>query len=529
MEVSEITFQNSGYFSKLMKDYLNQEQSLHSLYHRFPTIENFKLQIEEKQHHFSAEKRLVLHQALKDQYQSIQASENTLINIENLKESTTFTITTGHQLNLFTGPLYFIYKIISVVNLTKQLKIQYPEYNFIPVYWMATEDHDFDEINHFYYDDKKICWDNPSKGPVGRLSTQTLNKVLDVFKGQLNNGINATFLKQLFEQSYLQHNNLADATRYLVNELFKETGLVIIDGDNKALKQLFAPSIQDELLKQNSIIEVEKSYKILNDYFIQVTPREINLFYIQNNLRERIIFEDNIYKVNNTSIQFTKEEITAELQKNPENFSPNVILRPLYQEQILPNLCYIGGGGELAYWFELKQVFEAHKTPFPILLLRNSVVLVSEKQNEKRKKLNLSWQDLFLKQQKLIDKKTLELSNNSFDFEEQKKFLINQFKALQELTLKTHPSFIGAVNAQEKKQIKGLENLEKRFFIAEKKLHKEQLDRIINLQKELFPSHTLQERYCNFAQFYEEYGPIMCNKLFEKLKPLNQDFDIVIL
>ncbi len=529
MEISKITFQNSGYFSKLIVDYLNQDEKLHSLYNRFPTIENFKLQVEEKQRYFSNDKRIVLHQALKQQYRFINASKSTLNNIEKLKEANTFTITTGHQLNLFTGPLYFIYKIISVVNLTKQLKLQYPEYNFVPVYWMATEDHDFEEINHFYLDDKKICWNNDAKGPVGRLSTQSLNNVLDVFKTQLNSGVNADFLKQLFAQSYLQHNNLADATRYLVNELFKDTGLVIIDGDNKALKELFVPSVQDELLKQNAIIEVEKSYNILNDYFIQVTPREINLFYIKDNLRERIVFEDDLYKINNTSIQFTKDEIVEELHKHPENFSPNVILRPLYQEQILPNLCYIGGGGELAYWFELKKVFEAHKTPFPILLLRNSAILVSNKQNEKRQKLQLSWQDLFLKQQSLIDKKALELSSNSFDFKKQKQFLINQFETLKELTIKTHPSFIGAVNAQEKKQIKGLENLEKRFFIAEKKLHKEQLDRIINLQKELFPSNSLQERHCNFAQFYQDYGPNLYTKLFDKLNPLNQNFDILIL
>lgn len=176
-----ITYQKSGYFSKLIVDYLEEKPEIQSLYHRFPTLENFASQIDEKAKNYSLENRLSLVSALKNQNKNFPISELTQANIELLKSEKTFTITTGHQLNLFTGPAYFLYKIASTINLCNQLKEKYSEYNFVPIYWMATEDHDFEEINHFNFKDKKIKWERESFGPVGRLSTEGLNEVFDEF------------------------------------------------------------------------------------------------------------------------------------------------------------------------------------------------------------------------------------------------------------------------------------------------------------------------------------------------------------
>ncbi|MDO5637266.1 MAG: bacillithiol biosynthesis cysteine-adding enzyme BshC [Myroides sp.] len=524
-----IPYSQTGYFSKLMIDYLNQDARLSPLYNRFPTLENFKLQIEEKKHFFPEGNRKVLVDQLLSQYKNVAASNETLKNIKQLGESNTFTIVTGHQLNLFTGPLYFLYKIISTINLCKELKTAYPDHHFVPVYWMATEDHDFEEINFFNFNRMKFQWNKEVSGPVGRLSTEGLEAVFDQFQQHLSLGNNAKQLISWFENAYLKHDNLADATRYLANEFFKEQGLVIIDGDDKQLKQLFAPHIKEELIHQSSFNAVETSYPILKEYLIQVNPREINLFYIENGLRERLVFEEDTFKVLNTNLQFTKDELLHLVDSNPEKFSPNVILRPLYQEVILPNLCYIGGGGELAYWLELKEVFNTHKVPFPMLLLRNSVLLVTEKQNQKRKKLNLSWEELFLKTEAFTQKKTHDLSDNAFDFEQQKQFLKQQFSALKEVMLQTDKSFIGAVNAQETKQIKGLENLEKRYFKAERLKNQDQLDRMLDLKIALFPNNSLQERVDNFSTLYAEFGQKMIDTLLENLNPLEQDYSIVVL
>ena len=529
-----ISYQDSGYFSNLIVDYLNKKTELQSLYNNFPKIEDFKAQIEEKESNFNGNdnfnnKRKVLVNSLKNQYQNFEISEATKQNIELLKDSKTFTITTGHQLNLFTGPLYFLYKIVSTINLCKQLKQEYPSNNFVPIYWMATEDHDFQEINHFTFKGKKIQWNINSTGPVGRLTTEGLQEVFNLFASELNSSENGNFLKNLFTESYLKHKTLADATRHLANTLFGEQGLVILDGDDISLKSEYKNIMKDELLHQSSFKNVNESNEKLENYSIQVNPREINLFYIEDNLRERIIFENEIYKINNTKIEFSEVEILKLLDSNPEKFSPNVILRPLYQEVILPNLCYIGGGGEIAYWLELKSNFDYHNVTFPMLLVRNSVLLATQKQHDKAEKLDLSWKDLFLNQQELYNKKTKELSKFTIDFSAQKAHLKLQFESLNQIALQTDKSFIGAVEAQKVKQIKGLENLEKRLLKAEKRVHNEQLERLFSLQNELFPNQSLQERKANFSEFYLEYGYSLIEKLLENLKPLEQEFKVIIL
>lgn len=523
----DITFQNSGYFTKIMIDYLNANDNLKPFYNHYPTLENFKLQIEQKKN-FSQSHRTVLTTALTEQYNGFALSEETQNNIELLNQNTTFTITTGHQLNLFTGPLYFLYKIVSTINLTKELKTQYPSYDFVPIYWMATEDHDFEEINHFQLNQRKITWNKEASGAVGELDLEGLDEVFTAFSAEIGISKDATYLRTLFKKAYLEHKNLTDATLYLANELFATHGLVVVDANKKSLKKLFTPYIKEELLQQTSYKQVAKTIQGF-DYPIQVNPREINLFYLDKNLRERIIKEDTSYRVNTTDLVFSETEILDLVDSNPEKFSPNVILRPLYQEVILPNLCYIGGGGELAYWLELKSFFEAVDIPFPMLLLRNSVLLLTQKQARKMDKLGLSFSEIFQKQEILVDQKTEAFSETSVDFQELKNQLENQFKLLRAQVLKTDKSFEGAVNAQERKQIKGLENLEKRLRKANKKYFAERLDQIIALQDQLFPNQSLQERQGNFSEFYAQYGKELIDKLFEQLKPLDHNFDIIVL
>jgi len=528
MKVHHIPFQETGYFSKLIGDYLEKKPQLDDFYGNFPNLEGFKNQIKLKSNSFKMESRATLVEALKNQYNSFASTEFTKSNIQLLKNEKSFSITTGHQLNIFTGPLYFLYKIVSTINLTKQLKREFPSHNFIPIYWMATEDHDFDEINYFNFKGKKVVWDRESNGAVGRLKIEGFDSVFEVFSNHIGNSNNANYIKELFKKAYLAQGNLTDATRYLVNELFGEYGLVIIDGDDKTLKSAFAPTVKDELLNRTSYSHVSKtSEKLIENYNIQVNPRELNLFYLKDGLRERIIFEKNQFKINNTSIVFSEEQIINELSNFPERFSPNVIMRPLYQETILPNLCYIGGGGELAYWFQLKDYFEATQIPFPILLLRNSGLLVTEKQLLKLEKLNISLQEVFCKQGGLINKKVKEFSEVNIDFSQQKFFLHQQFESLKSLAKQTDKSFLGAVNAQEKKQLNGLNNLEKRLLKAQKRKLTNEVERIKLLQNELFPNQSLEERARNFSEVYLELGPELIPMLLEALNPLQLEFTVI--
>lgn len=537
MPISYISFPETNYFSKLICDYLDEKEALKPFYNRFPHLENFKAQLQEKQASYNHNNRKILSKVLKDQYKDLDVSLKTSDHIKALEDGNTFTVVTGHQLNLFTGPLYFLYKIMATINLCKKLKNEYPSYTFVPIYWMAGEDHDFEEINFFNFNGKKFQWQGPGTkvqgGAVGQYTTDGLDSVAELFAAELGKGAHGEELAALFQKAYVEHETLRDATRYLVNELFGDRGLVILDASSKELKRVFTDKMAQELFEPTSQETVEKTIFELNkvdtSYKIQVNPRAINLFYLQKGSRERIVETQTGYGVNNTDIQWTKAELEEHLKEFPERFSPNVMTRPLYQEVLLPNLCYIGGGGELAYWLELKSFFNSQQVAFPMLLLRNSVLVISEKQSSKLRKLNISNEQLFLDKNSFINSKIREISNIDIDFSDQKKMLKEQFKMMYQIAEKTDKSFLGAVKAQEVKQLKGLKRLEKRLLKAQKNKLSDQVSRLVALQNELFPGGNLQERIDNFSNIYAVHGSAFMTLLEDELDPLHGEFVVITI
>lgn len=525
-----LNYRDTGYFSELICEYLDQDPALKPFYNRFPNLQNFKDQIDEKSG-FSSENRKVLVDALSEQYTALSGTNETskvLGNIQLLGDSKTYTVTTGHQLNLFTGPLYFLYKIVSTINLSRDLKKAYPEHNFVPVYWMATEDHDFDEINFINLYGGRLRWNREAGGPVGRFSTEGIEPLIDELNQHLGPGTFAKEFCDLLRTAYGTCNTLAESTRYLVHHLFGEYGLVIVDGDSFKLKSLMKPFFKEELLKSASHPIVEQTTKNLEEiHFQQVHPRYINLFYIKNGLRERIERRDNRWYVLNTKLEFSEDEILAELENHPERFSPNVILRPLYQEVILPNLAYIGGGGELAYWFQLKDMFDAFKVPFPMLMLRNSALWVPAKEKCKLDEMGLNVKDLFypiheVKKNFVKEHAPVDVELNPY---EQK--LQQIFDELEDVANLTDKSMLGAVNAQRQKQLNGLENLKKKLIRAEKRRQSDQMDKLERVYYALFPKGSLQERHDNLSVYFAEYGPAFIEQLFESLNPLDYRFRVV--
>jgi len=521
----------SNHLPKITLSYINDDKAISPFYNNSNEIDNYLDQLKEKKEQYNNEFRKVLYQELFKQYKDLKNNDKQLKQMKSLLDSNTFTVCTGHQLNLFTGPLYFFYKIIDTIKICDQLKLKYPEYNFVPIYWMASEDHDFKEINFFNINKTKFEWNIDSNGPVGRLMTNDLSDVYKKLKSFFKNSKDKNLLS-LFKSSYLSNKNLSQSTLSLVHSLFADHGLVIIQPDNKNLKNLFKEILKDEVLNKSSYNKVTKTNndlkKSLNFSFNpQVNPREINMFYILDDLRERIDYKNNMYHVLNTEISFTKTEIIEEINNFPERFSPNVLLRPLYQEFILPNLSYVGGGSEIAYWLQLKDYFDYQKISFPILSVRSSLMLISEKQQEKCNKLNIKIEDLF----KNLDELKLHYLKNSSkivtDLSVQRQAISNNFKSLYKLAKLTDKSFIGAVKSQEKKQLNGLNNLEKRLIKAEKRKHKDFLDRIEILKKDLFPNDSFQERQLNFSSFFNSNKKNFLSFLIEKIDPFNNSFNVV--
>ena len=296
-------------------------------------------------------------------------------NCQLLLKDDTYTVCTGHQLCLFTGPLYFIYKIISTINLAEELKKKYSTYNFVPVYWMASEDHDFDEVNHINLFGKKIEWKRKPGGPVGKFSTAGIGEVISELKSVLGDSKNASELISLFENAYVNHSDYASATRYLIHELFGKYGLVILDADDNRLKNEFREIIRDDIFNHSNFKLVNETIAQLknNGYDSQVTPKEINFFLLSKKFRGWIDSE---------KIKSEPEEWKKKLVEKTERFSPSVVTRPLYQQKILPNLAYVGGPAEISYWLEYKAMFDHHKIFFPVLMPRNFVHIDNDETSE---------------------------------------------------------------------------------------------------------------------------------------------------
>lgn len=530
MDIQNIPFSQTNFFSKLILDYIAADENVKSFYNYEVSIEVIEKIIADKKKENIDRKILV--ENIKKQYEFYTINEQTKTHIDSLKDENTFCIVTAHQLNIFTGPLYYIYKIAQTISTCKQLKHHYPNYNFVPVYSMGSEDHDFEEINHIYLYNKKLEWDDKQGGATGEYSARSILPLIEELKTILGGSEYANQLLDIFQNAYSQ-STLTAATRYLVNVLFGEYGLIIVDGNDAVFKQQYADVMKDELLNQNSFKFVTTQLNELDTkgYKQQAFPREINLFYLSKNSRERIEFDVNTskYSVLNTNFSFTKEEILIELQHHPERFSPNVILRPLFQQKILPSLAYIGGGGEISYWLQLKPVFDYYNVNFPQLLVRNSVVLLNETTGKKIKKLGFEIQDFFRETEELKKEFIAKNTEDDIDVSIYKSEIESVFIKLQELTKSIDASLVNTVGAELQKSLQSIENIRKRLMKSLKQRNEIELNQIEKIKMQLFPNNSLQERTDNFSVYYAKYGKSFIDELIAQFDLYNNQFLIIQL
>lgn len=518
MQHKKISLSETKAFSPFFIDYIQQKNTLKPFYHRFPLLQNFAAQIHEKSNAFPQKHREVLVATLKKQYQHLKTSEPATQNIEALADSQTFTVTTGHQLNIFTGPLYFIFKIVTVINACKQLKEKYPEYNFVPIYWMASEDHDYDEIKYFHLYKKKYIWETTQKGAVGRFATQGFDKLLKDIPGDTT----------IFKEAYLKNKKLSDAVRHYANALFGNEGLVVLDPDDHDLKELLKPVIEEDVFRQTTVKLVDKTNKGLEalGYKTQIFCRDINFFYLDDNIRSRIDKRDDRYTVLETALAFPETALRDLMVKAPEKFSPNVILRPLYQEMILPNLAYVGGPAEVIYWLQLKNVFDHFKTPFPMLMPRNFGMVVDHTLKRKLDKTGLDLIHLFEDKNYLFNHWTLKNSKHNLTVGAERttiREIYNQLKKRAESIDVTLGHFAGAEGTR---VINSLEKIERKLLRAEKRLHTDKLRQIETVKDALFPNGGLQERVDNFLNFYQQDNQFI-NQLITHFDPFDFQFNIL--
>ena len=512
MPCQQIELNSVGAFPKLFLDYISKNDSLLKFYNQYPDIQGFDKAIQTRQ--FSEDKRKTLVSVLKKQYQGLSNSPN----FDTLLQANTFTVTTGHQLNIFTGPLYVIYKIITIINLAKKLKAQFPAYNFVPVYWMASEDHDFAEIASFNLFGKTYKWETEQKGAVGRMNPAELETIFAELPEK----------PELFERAYLNNSTLAAAVRQYMHELFANESLICLDADDADLKAIFTGVIKDDLLNHSANKIVTETSEELNKmgYHTQITPREINFFYLQEGLRERIVREDGVYKVLNSDLAFSENEILQILEQNPERFSPNVVLRPLYQETILPNLAYIGGPSEVPYWLQLKGIFDHYGEQFPLLMPRNFALVINQASQKRIDKLGITAEELFADEVTLRRSYVERNSENSLSLAFEIDDINEVFERILRKSLAIDQTMKGPVEAEKVKIISSLENLEKRIKKAEERNQETAVTQLLGLKQKLFPDGGLQERKENFLNFYLNDKSFI-EKLLEAFDPIDYRFNII--
>ena len=530
---TQIPYSETGLFSPLVRDYIQAKGTARNYTNYEPTYEGIEQSIAARAN-FKTDRKLLV-ELLQKQYDVLATKSANAIqpavkaNIDLLLKENTFVITTAHQPNIFTGPLYFFYKIIHAVQLAADLQTKYPDNNFVPVYYMGSEDADIEEVGSFVLGGAKHHWITKQTGPVGRMKVDdALVSLMQNIEGYWSvKGAGKTALEVL-KQAYQKGNTINEATIALVDAYFGQYGLLVLQPDDAALKSLFIPVMEKELKEQFSQTAIQPTLKMLErEYHVQTQGRSVNLFYLKDNIRARIDRQGDLYSIVDTDLKFSQEEIIKELHAHPENFSPNVILRGVYQEMILPGVVFIGGGGELAYWMELKNVFDESGVHYPVLELRNSFAFIRAKQMEQWTSLGLTLADLF---KPILDLEVLfvkKQATENLSLSEQISDLQKLYTRINEEVIKVDPTLgdhtMNLAHQSEKKILA----LEKKMIRAERRKEAVNIERIHAIKQSLFPMNSLQERVENFAEWVGDYDWTWVEAVMKHSNTMDQSFTII--
>jgi bacillithiol synthase len=523
---TSLPYQQTGYFSKIISDYLDGSANLRPFYHHPVSLEGIKSAIQERKQ-FPTDRNLLV-RVLKQQYEGMDQQPAVLQNLELLKKENCFTITTAHQPAIFTGSLYFIYKILHAIKLVDHLTTCFPAAHFVPVFYMGSEDADLDELGKIFLDQEALVWDTKQTGAVGRMKTKGLEKILARIEGEYSVKPFGSELLQLLKDCYGKSENIQAATFKLIHALFASRGLVVLIPDHPDLKRAMIPVFEDDLFSQTPSSIVEKSIASLSEHYkVQAKPREINLFYLKDDLRGRIEKTGDTYTVHESKKRFTKDELQTELALHPDRFSPNVILRGLFQETLLPNIVFIGGGGETAYWLELKALFDHYRVPYPLLILRNSFLLIEKKWKEKLSRTGLSVNDIFTPVEDLFNKMVKKESKRQLDLAKELAEAQQYYEHVRSISLEVDPTLSQHVEALQAKALKPLKELEKKLLKAEKRKFEERKMLLFGIKSGLFPINSLQERIENFMPYYAAWGTAFLDLIYAYSFTLEQQFVVL--
>lgn len=527
MHVERIAYADTGRFSAAVIDHLASEPFIREFLQLSPDREGLRSAARERA--FEPAHRAVLCEALERQHARLVLDPAVRRNLDRLRDERSLTVTTGHQLCLFTGPLYLPYKILNVIRLARTMEQDLGR-PVIPVFWMASEDHDLAEVDHAVINGQAVRWTSGGAGAVGRLALTGISAQVEEVVTALGGGAEAAQIASMLREAYREDRTLAEATRHFVHALFGRFGLVIIDGDDPALKRLFAPVIQEEVVNRIT----ERTVRYANDrigerYKVQAHAREINLFHLREGHRSRIVPDGDHYQVLDGGARWTLDQLMVEVHLRPQDFSPNVLLRPVYQEMVLPNIAYVGGGGELAYWVQLRWLFQALRVPMPVVMLRTSAATISAKQMRQWTDAGLSTSDLFAPLDPMKAAVAKRGAGFATDLLAERTELDRLYAVILAKAAQGDASLRGAADARRTQALRGVDRLEKAMVRAAKRDQEVIMRRMDAIHNAVVPGGGLQERRDNILPLLAAHGTGELDRWLDLLDPLDPTFAVVVV
>jgi bacillithiol synthase len=526
LNLASLEYRQTGRFSKLVCDYLEGDPLLRGMAAFSPDFAGLERALAELDRRSYPRRELASY--LRSQYAELQETERVRQQIDAL-ESGAHAVVTAHQLNLFGGPLYWLYKAAAILHLARDMEARFAGRRIVPVFWLGSEDHDFAEINHFTLFGNTLRWDRDARGCTGDLDLAGLDTVEEELAGLVGSGPHAASLMALFREAYRQPGTLAEAQIRLLHALFGSEGLLVVHADDPALRRVFVPVAEQELRESLVSRSLDDSLAVLaTNWHVQAAPREINLFYRAPGLRERIDRREDGFALADSGRTFEEHELLKQLRDEPHCISPNVLLRPLQQQGILPAAAFVGGGSELAYWLPLKPLFEACDIFMPVVLLRPSALWIDAASASKLEQWGFEPAQLFEEEEQLVKEWVNRQEAQDLSLEPEREAITELYRGLAERVQVLDASLVGKVEAERAAHIQQLEKLEQRLVRAAKNKHEVSLNQFRKVIQRFFPDRGLQERRDHFGMLWLRHGPEFIRVLIQTLDPLEGKFTILV-
>ncbi len=528
----EIPFPQLPEQSKLFTDYVSDFESLRKYFNVNYSDD------EELRSHFAkvaaqiGPRREKLVELLRQQNARLNKSADYEGLLELLSRENAVCIVTGQQVGLFCGPLYTLFKTISAIKLSGELKSRFPEFEFVPVFWLEGDDHDLEESNHVYLLNPasdvvrvEAIFTSGETESVKPLSEITFDASIEQVFQQVDAILPASDFKsplmQLLTESYKEGATYTTAFAAAVTRVLGKKSILLLDPyaaeSKKILKPIFEkefqsfPRTSEEVIKQSAELE--------ETYHVQVKPRVVNLFYIDDGARRGMEPIGGGFSLRGTKRKLMPEQVRTILETKPESFSPNVVLRPICQDYLLPTAAYVAGPGEISYFAQLKGVYQHFGIEMPALFPRASATIVERRVAKVLDKYHLNVLDAFGDFESVM-KKALSAANPENipgEFEKVTSQIREAVERLDPLITRVDPTLQGSVESTVSRMLHHLQHLEEKTTTAYRRKNEEVLQQIRKFQQSLFPNRELQERVLNFTYFYNKYGDEFIELLFREL------------